>query len=193
MTGKAFPVSVRVQPGQLFSVSVGQGAQCRIEGIITVSNWGGSRLPSSLSLGNNSRLYVNGDFEIGPNVHISANADAELVLGGRKHSSGSGITCNSRIMAAKHIHIGSDTIIAWDIFISDSDWHQIEGAKMDGDVRIGDHVWIAHGASVLKGSVIPDGSVVAAKSLVHSVFQGSNLLLAGTPARVIREDVKWMR
>lgn len=193
LTGRLFPVCVRVQTGQALSVSIGRGAKVRIDGVFTVTEWGGSRLQSSLRIGENAVLSVHGDFEIGPNVHISASADAEIVLGGRRHASGSGITCDSRIMAAKRIHIGPDTIIAWDVFITDSDWHRIEGTDMTEEVMIGDHVWIAHGASVLKGAVVPQGSIVAAKSLVQGAFSGTELLLAGAPARIVREGVQWQR
>lgn len=193
LTRKVFPVCIRVQAGQAFSVSVGRKANVRIDGVFTVIGWGGSRLPSSLRIGNNATLSVHGDFEIGPNVHISVSSDAELVLGGRKQATGSGITCDTRIMAAKRIHIGPDTIIAWDVFITDSDWHRMEGAEMMEDVTIGDHVWIAHGASVLKGAVVPQGSIVAAKSLVQRAFDGTGLLLAGVPARIVREGVQWQR
>ena len=96
-------------------------------------------------------------------------------------------------MAAKRIHIGPDTIVAWEVFVTDSDWHRIEGADMVEDVTIGDNVWIAHGASVLKGAVVPHGSIVAAKSLVQGAFKGSDLLLAGVPARIVREGVQWER
>ena len=193
LTGKIFPICVRVQGGQAFSVSVGRGAKVRIDGVLTVIKWGGSSAASSLTVDNNASLFVQGDFEISPNVHISVNTDAEIVLGGRKHSSASGITCDSRIMAAKRIHIGSDTIIAWNVFITDSDWHKIEGVCREEEVVIGEHVWIAHGASVLKGSIVPQGSIVAAKSLVQGRFSSSNLLLAGVPARIVREGMQWER
>ena len=193
LTGRVFPVCVRVQPGIVFSVSLGKAAKIRIDGVFTVTEWGGSRASSSLSVGSNASLIVQGDFEIGPDVHISVSADAELVLGGRKNSSASGITCDSRIMAAKRIHIGADTIIAWGVFITDSDWHKIEGACREEEVVIGEHVWIAHDASVLKGAFIPQNSIVAAKSLVQGKFSSSHLLLAGVPARIVREGIQWER
>ena len=64
---------------------------------------------------------------------------------------------------------------------------------MEAEVVIGEHVWIAHGASILKGSLVPENSIVAAKSLVQGAFDGSGLLLAGAPARIVREGVQWKR
>lgn len=61
------------------------------------------------------------------------------------------------------------------------------------DIVVGRHVWIAQGALILKGSVIPDDSIVAARSLVTSSLRSdeSNCLIAGAPARVIGTRVTW--
>lgn len=57
-------------------------------------------------------------------------------------------------------------------------------------IRIGDHVWIGLRATILKGVSIGDGAVVGAGSMViRDVPSGA--LVAGVPARVIRESVTW--
>lgn len=193
LTRALYPLSVRVNVGQKLITSVGKRAKVEIYGVLTVAGWGGCYLPSSLTLGSESSIKILGDFEIGPNVHISTHSQAEIEFGGVKESSGSGITCNTRVMAERRITIGADSIIAWDVLITDSDWHKIEGSCRMEDVEIGDHVWLAHGVSVLKGAVIPAGCVVAAKSLVQNKFSGRNLLLAGIPAGIIREEIQWTR
>lgn len=193
MTKSVIPLSIRIGVGQRLITSRGKNAKLEISGAITVAGWGGSYLPSSLILGDDSCVRILGNFMIGPNVHISTRAGAEIEFGGESKSSGSGITCNSRIMAENSIKIGADAIMAWDVLVTDSDWHRIERSQRIEAVEIGDSVWIAHGVSVLKGSFIPSGSIVGAKSLVQAKFSGKNLLLAGTPARVIREGVQWER
>ena len=193
MTGSIFPLSIRIGAGQRLITSRGKNAKVEISGTVFVAGWGGNYLPSSLILDNDSCLRILGDFLIGPNVHISASAGAQIEFGGACESSGSGITCNSRIMAEKSIKVGADSIVAWDVLVTDSDWHKIEGSQRVEAVEIGDCVWLSHGVSVLKGSVIPSGSVVGAKSLVQAKFSGNNLLLAGMPARVVREGVQWER
>jgi acetyltransferase-like isoleucine patch superfamily enzyme len=96
-------------------------------------------------------------------------------------------------MVEKSLAIGFDCIIAWDVFISDSNWHDIIGAKRNGPVVIGDHVWISHGVSILKDTSIPNGCVIGAKSLVTGIFTTENSLIAGVPAKVRRNDVEWVR
>jgi len=54
-------------------------------------------------------------------------------------------------------------------------------------------VWIGHDVSILPGAKIGDGCVIGAKSLVTGKeFKPFNLL-AGNPARVVREGVTWSR
>jgi len=193
VTGSFFPVRVRISPGQIFKIHKDRSCTADINGIISVNSWGGSSIPSSLVLGDGSNLKISGDFEIGPNVHISISPGAKLNIGGRKNSTGSGITCNSRIMARESISIGVDCIIAWDVFITDSDWHQINGSNIVEPVFIGEKVWISHGVSILKGAVIPSGSIVAAKSLVSTKFEIEKSLIAGIPAKVIKTNMEWNR
>ena len=92
-------------------------------------------------------------------------------------------------MVEESVDIGYDCIIAWDVFISDSNWHDISGVTRISPISIGDHVWISHGVSVLKGAVIPSGCIVGAKSLVTNVFDTEKSLIAGIPAKLIKNNV----
>ncbi len=193
LTGSFYPVRVRIGIGQALKVNVSSKSHAILVGNLTVNSWGGSNIASSISCLDDSSLTISGDFEIGPNVHIDLAPGAMLTLGGKKSASGSGITCNSRIMVEKSLSIGSDCIIAWDVFITDSNYHDISGITRCTPVSIGNHVWISHGVSVLNGAVIPAGCIVGAKSLVSSVFETEKALLAGVPAKVMRHGVEWLR
>ena len=65
-----------------------------------------------------------------------------------------------------------------------------ETTIVDAPVTIGDRVWIGCRATVLKGVTIGDGAVVAACSVVTRDVP-PRALVAGNPARVVREDVTW--
>lgn len=148
---------------------------------------------SSLSIGENAKLEVASEFLVGPGTHISISRGGQLLIGGKASESASGITCRTRIMVEQDVRIGKDCIIAWGCFISDSDWHSIEGRLRCVPVRIGDHVWISHDVSVVKGATIPEGCIVAPKSVVgRKQFQAYSLL-AGQPAVVKRTGVHWHR
>lgn len=144
-----------------------------------------------MTMGRNSRLIVNGDFVIGNGVRISIDDNGVLEFGGKLHEPTSGITANASIMVRKKIRIGSDFICAWDTFITDCEWHSIDGAESQADVVIGNHVWVAHGASVLKGAEVGDGCVVGCRSVVLKGVHPEHSLLAGIPARPIKNDINW--
>lgn len=193
LTGRPFPVRVRLDAHQRLRVNIHQEATVRIKGLLLVNSWGGSNLASSIYCGPGASLEIDGDFEIGPNVHLQVVSAGKLHIGGRREATASGITCDTRIMVEQSVTIGADCIIAWDVYISDSDWHDIEGTLRCRPVSIGQHVWIGHGVSVLKGSTIPAGSIVGAKSVVRTVVQGDCPLIAGTPAKVLKNHLKWKR
>lgn len=188
-----YPVCCRVSGGQKLALSISPTAKLSITGVIYVTPWGGEDRTSSISLGNHSELLTHGDFIIGPGVHISVSSNGRLRLGGKRDSSGSGITCNTRIMARKNVSIGHDAIISWGVFISDSDWHEISWDQHTKPIDIGDRVWISHDVSVLKGTTIGNGCVVGAKSLLSNSMYPDNSLIAGTPAKIVRKDVFWSR
>lgn len=193
LTGRFLPLKIRMGPSQKLDVYRSRNSDVVIDGIVRVTTWGGNRLTSSISLGDGAILRILGNFEIGPGVHISVSKGASLLLGGQRSSTASGITCNTRIMVEKSIEIGTDCIIAWDVFISDSNWHEIKGVERSEPILVGDNVWIAHGASIMKGAQIPSGCIVGAKSLVARGVFPENSLIAGVPATVRRTDVEWSR
>ncbi len=104
------------------------------------------------------------------------------------------ITANSIFIICHGINIGHDCAISWGCQFIDWDHHQISylgRQERDPRIVIGNHVWVGSNVSVLKGSRIPDGCVIAAGSVVCSVFEQSNCLIAGNPAKVIREEIAW--
>ena len=67
-----------------------------------------------------------------------------------------------------------------------------EKKEVLNEIVIGSHVWIGCGVKIYKGTVIPDGSVIAANSVVRGVFTTPGSLIGGHPARVLREGVHWI-
>jgi acetyltransferase-like isoleucine patch superfamily enzyme len=193
LTGNFLPLVVRVSPRMRIYLHKHVNASVVCKGSLLVEAWGNEEDRASLSIADGGRLELLGDFSIGPGVHISISRQALLRLGGRRHSTGSGITCKSRVMVQSSVEIGADTIIAWNVFITDSDWHQIQGQPLMLPVLIGDHVWISHDVSILKGAAIPHGCIVGAKSLVNGGGYPESALLAGVPAQVRDTDVQWSR
>ena len=57
-------------------------------------------------------------------------------------------------------------------------------------IIIGDHVWIGKNALILKGVTIGNGAIVAAGSVVVKDVSAKTLV-AGNPAKVIKDNVEW--
>lgn len=193
LTGRVAGLPVRISCGQVLRVRRGRTATVQMAGTLLVVPWGAASGRSSITVGDRGVLNIRGEFTIGHNVHLSVAEDGRLDIGGVRHSTGSGITCDARVMAASEIAIDVDTIIAWGTFITDSDWHELDGIVRKSPVVIGDNVWIAHDCSILRGAMISNGCVVAAKSIVNNRIEEPNVLLAGTPAKIVRRNVQWSR
>lgn len=114
---------------------------------------------------------------------------------------GDGLICNAevyiQVSEGGAVHIGRDCLFA-NPKIYNSDMHAIfdaaSGQRINParDVVIGDRVWIASDALLLKGANVAADSVVGAGAVVGRVFPG-NVVLAGNPARVVREGIAWSR
>lgn len=141
---------------------------------------------TNLRLDENSRLRVQGSFDIFYGGDIICFPSGELTLG-------SGF-CNSNLIlrCIQKITIGEDVAISHNVTIMDSDAHEIVGNKHEKTqpVVIGSHVWIGSGAKILKGVTIGDGAVVGAGAIViHDVPE--NCAVAGVPARIIKRGICW--
>jgi acetyltransferase-like isoleucine patch superfamily enzyme len=104
------------------------------------------------------------------------------------------ITAGSTFIIMHGLQVGKDCTISWGCHFLDEDFHEIEfegRIRKDNRIVIGDKVWIGGNVTVLKGSRIPNGCVVAAGSVVTKAFDKENCLIGGNPAKVIKEDVSW--
>lgn len=94
------------------------------------------------------------------------------------------------------ISIGTTCLFSRGIHFRTGDSHSLtdlEGRRINPsrDITIGDHVWVGMNVTVLKGSSVPDRSVIGACSVVSGSFDGPHCVIAGHPARVVREGVDW--
>ena len=106
------------------------------------------------------------------------------------------ITAEAAIVCRKHIRFGEGCLLSWDVLVMDTDFHRVldpTGNRIneDAEVRIGDRVWIGCRALVLKGVRVEDGCVIAANSTVTRCISGRHKLIAGSPASVTRDDIRW--
>lgn len=97
------------------------------------------------------------------------------------------------------IFIGADCMLSWGIEIRSTDSHAIfqssDGKRINpaADIRVESHVWIGAHCTILKGSHIGSNCVVGIHSLVCDTFPDSGQIIAGIPARPIRQGINWDR
>jgi len=127
-----------------------------------------------------------GPTNIGPNSIVHVEAVFEM--------GDSYINSHARILCGERITIGDGCAIAWNVELLDTDRHKLyvdgEQVKMTKPIKIQDDVWIGHNVTVKKGVTIGEGAVVASDSVVTQDV-APRTLVAGTPAKVIKENVRW--
>lgn len=134
-----------------------------------------------------AKLIIKGDVDIFSHCKISCLGKGQLIL------NGGFINERSQILSYSRIDIGCDCAIGCDVIIRDYDFHKldIDSYEVSKPIHIGNHVWIGQRAMILKGVTIGDGAVVAAGAIVtHNV--PANCVVAGVPAKIIREHVNWI-
>jgi acetyltransferase-like isoleucine patch superfamily enzyme len=139
-----------------------------------------------IELQESATLLIEGAVRFGDGARILAGPGATVTIGDDTHFDG-----DSRLISATQVSIGAGCAIAWEVLIMDTDFHRVDG-RLTGDAAtiIGDHVWIGAAAKILKGVSVGDGAVIAAGAIVtRDVPAGA--LVAGNPARVVRESVTW--
>ena len=167
--------------------------------------------------GNNNYIEINAPIKIKDRFILNFYGDNNRFIIG-KNSSIRDLSCNQRsnteikigsnfssfysklnLFRSKNtkITIGNDCMLSYNIEIRCSDSHKIydkdtkEILNPDKDCTIGNHVWLAQGVHILKGTIIPDNCVVGLGSIVNKKFTEKNCIIAGTPAKVVKHNINW--
>jgi acetyltransferase-like isoleucine patch superfamily enzyme len=142
---------------------------------LQIDNDGKIIFNGSATFAQGNRLYISGGtLEVGNNVYINKN----LIL-----------------QCERNIQLGDNTLLGWNISIRDTDGHKVtineNGSNDTKQIVIEKNSWIASDVTILKGSVVPQGSIVACNSVVVGTkFDEENILIAGYPAKEKRRNVK---
>ncbi len=135
------------------------------------------------------KLIIKGDYSIGRGCRFDIAQNAILSIG-----YGGYISPNTNFIIMHGLKIGNNCIISWDCQFLDEDFHEItyEGKKeRNKNIEIGNNVWIGCGVKIYKGVKIPDNTIIAANSIVKSVFNFENTLIGGNPAIILKSDINW--
>ena len=136
-------------------------------------------------------LFFEGKAMLGPGFKIINNGFLKI---GDNFS----VTGKTKVICDNQIVFGKNDLLSWDILIMDTDYHSvvIDGIKkpITSPISIGDKVWIGARATVLKGAVIPNNSVVGAGTIISGQkYNEEGIILCGVPSRVTRQGIAWER
>lgn len=129
--------------------------------------------------------------------HVSLYDDVQIYLdseGANLHiGDHTYINQRSEIKVQSSVQIGNDCVIAWDVLIMDTDYHEIDEKGISSiPVKIGNHVWIGCRSLILKGVTIGEGAVIGAGSIVLNNVP-PNTLVGGVPAKILKRNITWKR
>lgn len=142
--------------------------------------------------GNDNTIFIDENVQIGALEIIMQNSGCHIFIGKNTQIGGAKIVCCE---FEDCVIIGNDNLIADDVEFWSCDGHSIYQNALrinpSKPIVISDHVWIARSVKILKGVHINPHSVIGMGSLVSARDYPPHSLLAGVPARVIKEEITW--
>lgn len=152
--------------------------------------------------GNNCTLSIGKNNIINHDLYISFLATStdipnkiKIEIGNNNFFNGQ----NNKIVSpiTTNLYIGNGNLFASDITIWGRNDHVIydidtgEQLNEDKPIYIGDNNWICNNVSILPGGKIKNNCVVGYGTLLNKEFSQNNVLIAGAPPKVRRENINW--
>ena len=150
-------------------------------------------------------LTIRGDnncVRIGEDVAITKELD--IFIGGSNiHVEiGKGTTIGQAIIRfaedGSRLEIGEDCMISDEVEVWGTDMHGIIDKKSykvtnrAKEIVIKNHCWLGAKSMIMKNVNLNEGCIVAAGAIVTADFP-ANVMIGGTPARIIKKDIEWVR
>lgn len=138
-----------------------------------------------------------GKMEVYGNANIAEGFNIIIDNGILKIADNLYINRNLQIQCEKEISFGKDNLVGWNVKIRDTDGHNIfeNSIKKEkvGNIKFGNHVWITSDVTILKNTEVNDNSIVACESVIcGKKFDENNVLIAGTPGKIIKNNIDWV-
>lgn len=159
--------------------------------IIDKRNCENTKSPVIFELAEDATLIINGIVKLHPGTVFTVKRGATLIIGSDENKEVE-MQHNVQIIVAQKIAINSGCILSWNIYITDSTIHAIGNPpRLEIEpVLIEENVWISANAKIMKGVQIGAHSVVGIDSLVTKSVP-PNCLVAGIPAKTIKNNITW--
>lgn len=151
---------------------------------------GQSNCKTLLSIGHGGRLIVSENVQMARGTRIIISSQGVMQIGEHFWCNGDCFfNCTTKIT------LGNHNMYGWCINFNTNDGHHVyeNGIQkpMEGEIVIGNHVWIASHCHISKNTYVPDDCVVAQNSLVGKRFDTPKCLIGGMPARILKDNFTW--
>ena len=151
----------------------------------------GYNLTGYVNLEKGARLVVKGKAFFGSGMVLNVSKGAYVELG---NDFSANYSCMLSI--AKGFRCGENLRLGWDVNILDSDGHSVVDLNNirqneNKEIIIGNNVWIAAKATIMKGIQLADNNIVPYGSVILKSNQKMKCLWGGNPNRVLKENVMW--
>lgn len=157
-------------------------------------------------IGNNNMIIIEEGASVSGNLTISLGKDHQNF--GPIENTRCNIGKNCSFESCKinsynsncEINIGDRCMVSYNVRIYHTDGHPVMDYETGNiinkvkDLNIGEHVWLGANCTILKNTNIPDNSIVGWGSIVsgkHYSKDESGIVLAGNPAKVVKEGITW--
>lgn len=126
---------------------------------------------TGICISNSGKLIFKGSGVIGNGCSLTIGKDGILQMG-----KNFGITGNVSIHCHESINIGDFFSCSWNVSIDDTDHHKLMDVERNEEkeetkpITIGNNVWICQQVTMLKGSKLPDWTIVSSNSLVNKKY-----------------------
>lgn len=183
--------------GKNFNGDSGLTLNLSYGGSITLGERFVSQGDALIDVSGGGRVFIGNNCNFMKDTHIRAKYGGDVKIGDY-------VSCGERLHVTSgrlsKVSVGQDCMLSHDISILGTNSHSIldcdtkenRSVKTERPIKIGNHVWLGKGVSILYGTEIGEGSVVGLQSLLKGVYPPRSIIV-GNIAKVIRENCTWDR
>ena len=183
------------RPSSYSVLNISKNATIRLKAPFVIGNKRikGSQLETRLLIEEGANVEIGSTFGImyGSDVEIFKNAIFKVAES--EFATNGGTNINFTMICANSIEIGYNVMMGRNVTIRDNNgghYLSMQGYKESQPVKIGNHVWLCEGCTIMPGAKIGDGAIVGAGSVVYGKVP-PNSLVSGNPAKVVQTNTFW--
>lgn len=159
--------------------------------------WIGAQNYNDIRKGARNHISLQGNIELHGGVRFNYNTVLIIAAKGTLSLLGTNdINHDSSVLVRDKVTLCQGSSIGWNVQICDDAFHYVDNNGVVGrktrPIIIGREAWVGSFCKIGRGAYLPDYSILSMCSLLNKDFSsvGTNLLIGGIPAKVIKTGTK---